>query len=205
MWNAACELVFPLECIGCATPAVRVCESCLARMRAPCSVHVHVVGEVFAAGKYDAELRDAIIARKAHLDRSVLSALGRLAAVALSSTGPPTPVVPVPASRRARMKRGVNVVEEILRASGWPVLDVLEMRARPRDQIGLSATQRIENVAGAFGARVRGGGSVIVFDDVLTTGATMREAHRAVSAAGFSVRGAATLAIAGKDLKPRLG
>jgi predicted amidophosphoribosyltransferase len=65
------------------------------------------------------------------------------------------------------------------------------------DQSGLGREQRAENLHGIM--RARGsieGRNVLVVDDILTSGATLREAARALSTAGAHVVGGATLAAA---------
>ncbi len=157
------------------------------------------IGIVHAAGQYSGLLRALIIARKVHGDRSVLPALARLTRSVVMSVHPAVPVVPVPASRRALAERGVNVVAELAQAAGLRVAPLLHVRTTPRDQVGLSGPERAANLAGAFTTNRTGRGDVLILDDVLTSGATAREAHRALTAAGFTVIGVATVAIAGKD------
>ena len=83
---------------------------------------------------------------------------------------------------------------------------VLRSVRAPRDQAGLGAAERSANLDGSMrcppGASTAllgrdGSGSgpaVVVVDDVLTTGATAREAQRALEAAGVPVAGVATVA-----------
>ncbi|MEU3449624.1 hypothetical protein AB0H29_20775 [Streptomyces thermolilacinus] len=69
------------------------------------------------------------------------------------------------------------------------VAPVLRQRRAVADQAGLDARQRQENMAGALevlpgGARLLEGGRVVLVDDLMTTGASLAEAARALYAAG---------------------
>jgi len=71
----------------------------------------------------------------------------------------------------------------------------LEHRRRVADQAGLTATDRAANLTGALQARLDlHGVRVIIVDDVVTTGATLAEAARALRAAGAEVLAAAVIA-----------
>jgi hypoxanthine phosphoribosyltransferase len=64
---------------------------------------------------------------------------------------------------------------------------VLRQRRAVADQSGLNSRQRLDNLAGALavapgGARLLSGGPVVLVDDVMTTGASLAEAARAVRA-----------------------
>lgn len=122
--------------------------------------------------------------------------------------GGPLLLVPVPSARRSVGARGHDPARRIalaaasvLRADGRParVPAVLCQRRRVTDQSGLDARQRRANVTGALGAVPGGGrllvaGPVVVVDDLMTTGASLAEAARAVTAAGGLVIGAAVVA-----------
>lgn len=60
----------------------------------------------------------------------------------------------------------------------------LFLRRTVVDQVGLSALQRQENLDGAFGTRWAINGNVVIVDDVITTGATMNTAAKALKYAG---------------------
>ncbi|MET8573070.1 ComF family protein [Streptomyces sp. NPDC004783] len=110
----------------------------------------------------------------------------------------PVLLVPVPSARRAVRARGHDPARRIalaaageLRRRGTParVLAVLRQRHPVADQSGLDARQRRDNLAGALavapgGARLLGGGPVVLVDDLMTTGASLAEAARALRAAG---------------------
>lgn len=101
-------------------------------------------------------------------------------------------LVPVPLHPRRERERGFNQAERLAAA----LSDARCLRHEPRalvrrldtpSQTGLSARERRENVAGAFAVRRRAavaGRSVVLVDDVLTTGATARACARALRDAG---------------------
>ena len=90
-------------------------------------------------------------------------------------------VVPVPLHRRRERSRGFNQARELAGHLGLPVLDILVRRRHTRSQIELAADRRHANVHGAFALRPRwfrrpaglGGLTVVLVDDVSTTGATL--------------------------------
>lgn len=117
-------------------------------------------------------------------------------------------LVSVPSRHSTRIERGDDVVARIgriaarrLRDQGMRVrlLPALRHRRRVLDSAGLTATQRRDNLAGAF--RVRSGvlplvhaGRVVLVDDLMTTGATVTEIAATFAAVGVEVSGAATVA-----------
>ena len=69
--------------------------------------------------------------------------------------------------------------------------DCLQLSRAVKDQSGLTRKERVSNMKGAFslkpGAVVRG--ELILIDDVVTTGATLHEAARALNSQGFHAVG----------------
>jgi ComF family protein len=118
--------------------------------------------------------------------------VARVAGVALlAGAGSCDVVVPVPLHRVRERERGYN--QSAVLAGGLaarfdlPVADGALLRVRPtRSQTGLSRAGRLENVTGAFRTRSREltGASVLLVDDVVTTGATLAAASLALLEGG---------------------
>ncbi|MBW9209110.1 ComF family protein [Mumia sp. zg.B21] len=121
-------------------------------------------------------------------------------------------LVPVPSRRQAVRARGFDAGAQLARATASalrrqgvraradPVLRV----GRIADQAGLGAAERAANLAGAYRVRrpVVGGAAVVVTDDVVTTGASVGEAVRALTAAGSRPVAVATLAATRRLRRP---
>jgi predicted amidophosphoribosyltransferase len=93
-------------------------------------------------------------------------------------------VTTVPGTRAAFRRRGFRPLDVLLRRAGWRHRRLLRVARATDDQRGLGRRARRENVGGAFVSRPVPGGVVVVVDDVVTTGATLVEAARALRAAG---------------------
>jgi ComF family protein len=100
-----------------------------------------------------------------------------------ASLHPPVVILPVPLHRAKRRERGYNQTEFICRGiartiPGTVMPHLLHRRRYTRSQTTLSREERQQNVANAFGfdAKVRlnlGNITILLVDDVITTGATI--------------------------------
>jgi ComF family protein len=94
-------------------------------------------------------------------------------------------IVPVPLHRSRQRRRGYNQAELIARRLGRPVAKGLIRRRKDTpSQTGLSRAERRQNLAAAFEVRAEVKATVIVVDDVYTTGATMNEIAKTLKRAG---------------------
>jgi predicted amidophosphoribosyltransferase len=196
----ALAVVFPVACGGCGSVDEIVCAAC----RAECVARVRresIAGtDVWSAVEYAGAVARLIVAFKNAGRTSIAPVLAepfaRSIGAALSHAGTgEVVVVAIPVRRSSRRRRGYRPVHLLAHRAGIRVGAGLRFVREPRDQLRLGRSDRASNLAFAMrGTRALDGRRVLVIDDVLTTGATLSEAVRAVRAAGGEVVGAAVLA-----------
>ncbi|MEV0226680.1 ComF family protein [Streptomyces sp. NPDC050704] len=212
-WQDLTDLVLPAECGGCGRPRTVLCPECRAALMGAVPRRVRPVPEppglpvVHAAAPYEDEVRAVLLAHKERGALTLAGPLGTaLAGAVRTGLGPggagdseaPVLLVPVPSARWAVRARGHDPARRIalaaageLRRAGTAarMLAVLRQRRAVADQSGLNSRQRLDNLAGALevaagGVRLlAGGGRVVLVDDLMTTGASLAEAARALRAA----------------------
>ena len=148
-----------------------------------------------AAVIYD-DVARAIVHRLKYKDRTDLAAVMArwMLRAGCDVIGACDTIVPVPLHRRRLLTRRYNQAAELARAlaplTGLAYLPATLYRTRAtQQQVGLGAQARADNVRGAFGVPQHRrpqitGGSVLLVDDVYTTGATVNSASRALLKAG---------------------
>ncbi|HET6516398.1 MAG TPA: ComF family protein [Thermodesulfovibrionales bacterium] len=182
-WSGITRYTGP-SCDLCALPLVSQyatrCGECFSRQPPHSSV--------LNFGLYSGNLREAISLLKFSRVRRLAKPLGRF----LSELAIPhmDGIVPVPLTARALRQRGFNqtllLARVLSRLTKVPVsMDLLYKKRETLPQIGLGAKERQSNLRGAF--KVVGnarGKRLILLDDVMTTGATVRECSKALIRAG---------------------
>lgn len=227
------DLVLGSVCAVCGRPGRVLCRSCraaLPRAGAPAWPTPTPDGLVvpFAAGAYDAALRALVNAHKERRAFALARPLGQVLAAVVADLllevgvgrGADEPgrvaLVPVPSRPTVVRARGHDPLLRVarhaasgLRRGGRDVVvhRLLRPRRSVRDQAGLGARDRAANLAGSLQAApaVAGGPRLVVVDDVLTTGATAREAQRALEDAGHEVLGIGTVAATRRRTGPDQG
>ena len=101
-------------------------------------------------------------------------------------------IVPIPMSRRSMRKRGYNQTElmakELRYMIGVPYANVLMKVRETKEQKSVEGRERAENVSGAFGISPKApdikGRTLLIIDDLCTTGSTLSEAARVLKENG---------------------
>jgi predicted amidophosphoribosyltransferase len=166
---------------------------------------------VFSLGRYAGARRGAIVALKEHgradlvepLAVALRAGLGQL--LTWGVVDPPMTVVPAPTRRWAARRRGGDPVTRVALAAiagqrELNVVQALRTRAMVADSVGLSSSDRQRNIAGrvkvvrAINGKAGVAGEVVVVDDIVTTGATVRESVRVLQTVGATVTAVLALA-----------
>lgn len=202
----ALAVLVPVSCVSCGLPDAAVCSACENRMAGEATrTEIEPGFPVWAGTAYTDVARRAILALKNEQRTDAAAPLARILERALSASvlelsGLPdfpgdVALAALPSSRSAYRRRGYRPVDVVVAKTGLRLEHPLTWRRQPADQIGLTLAERKSNLSGSL--RPRGqvsGRSFLLLDDVVTTGATLLESRRALTAAGASVLGAAVIA-----------
>jgi ComF family protein len=209
IWRRTLDLVWPRRCEVCGQPVDResryVCADCLNRVPfVRPEDGVYEIKDAASAVRFECETRQMVLDYKfnRHLwlrddfaDWIEAAALARFDVAAVDL------VVPMPTTVRHRLDRGYNpcdlLARELARRIRRACLRVLARKGKFQRQGSLTEEERIENVKGTFAVRrpelVRGR-TVLVVDDIMTTGATLAECAKTLREAGASRVWSVTLA-----------
>ncbi|GGN36536.1 putative amidophosphoribosyltransferase [Actinoplanes campanulatus] len=218
------DLVLPTACAGCGAERVRltcgVCGGCVTELEGLRPRAAEPVPPpagfppCMAVGTYAGALRGALLAYKEKGRHRLARPLGTLLAGAVAALAPrdrPVVLVPVPSTAAARRERHGDHMARLaghaarrLRSAGYLVNVVQPLRALPRpDSTSLDAHERATVAVNSLrmipriGVLRRDGrsrGTLVVADDIVTTGATLAAVARRLEEADMQVTGAAVLA-----------
>lgn len=195
------ELVAPARCAGCGQPNRGLfCADC----GQPSAVGPELLDGVplVAGGRYTAPLDEAVRRYKFAGCPELASGLSSLLVPSVASLEltPLDAFVPVPLHPARLAQRGYDqaalIAQALARACAARFVPRLLERVRDTSQqAALDRRARADNISGAFRQRQAfGSGRVVLVDDVVTTGATVRACLCALAQGGTTVLAVATVA-----------
>lgn len=199
-------LVIPVECIRCSAPDEILCTRCLASIDHsltprvfPLSQHLKIQGDLRLVSclPYNEEISHIVLGAKDGGNVLLQKVLVRSLVCARSYFSDEVLIVPIPSRASAQRKRGRDFTNDVARAvariTGDRVAPILGVTRKSAPQKSLRAKSRAINMDGALevkAERVRAFSHLLnhlptlVLDDVVTTGATIREGIRALESGG---------------------
>ena len=193
----ALAVLSPVDCAGCGSADRSLCEDCQRELEPAVTPRGLPDGStVYTALRYEGVVRGTLLALKESGRTDMVKPLSIPLAAALARAAQPgAEFLGVPTSRAAWRRRGYDPVALLCKRAGYDPAKVLRSSRATLRQKTLGSDDRARNLHESMTSRVSlRGRSFILVDDVVTTGATLNEAARAVRAAGGEVAGFAALA-----------
>ena len=209
----ALDFVFPRWCVGCGRGGDFICPACrrlLVRINPPlcprcgrpqasgilcpgCVNWPASIDGIRSPFRFDGVIRQAVYQLKYRNIRALAKPLAHfLHEYLMANPLPADVIVPVPLHPKRLRERGYNqsglLAKELGKLAGMPLIDGLLLRQRQTSPQARTANvaERQKNVAGAFVCSAGGLAekSVLLIDDVATSGATLDAAAAALKDAG---------------------
>ena len=194
------DILMPKKCLGCGREGLYICKDCEIFLSEVNMMEAEMLDlrnptYIMSAWEYEGLVEKLILKIKYDGCYDIINDLIEKAFGKIELNLPKnTYITFVPMWGRKERRRGFNQAELIAKKvgeiTGRPVAKLLEKIKDNRSQVGLDPQERAENVKGVFGLRkqvllreVRPY-SILIVDDVYTTGATMTECARVLKRAG---------------------
>lgn len=188
------DSLFPYipKCVGCGVEKGAVnslCPKCAAKLSALAAGQAAVSGlSAYSLYWYDGIAAHIVRGYKYNDKRWLSRFMGDRMAKSVAELGGFDAVCPIPLHKKRRRMRGFDQAEllakHIAQTLGVPFVNGISRTRNTRTQTKLTKTQRKENMQGAFAPAAILTGSVLLVDDVLTTGATAAACAQTLLQAG---------------------
>ena len=193
--RSALGVLLPARCVGCGAGGAYLCAACLATAKRPPPEPPPGGGplaDVLSPYAYEGVAREAVRHLKYRGLRALAPEMARPMTRELAlAVPPPFTLVPVPLHSARLRERGFNQAEllarEVARSLDAPLaVSALRRSVETPSQVSMRGlAERLRNVRGAFAPTgALDGGTVVLVDDVTTTGATLHAAAQTLLSAG---------------------
>lgn len=214
------EIIFPSRCISCSTLGLPLCSACkeiwshqsyIQKLSIDHNKNLLVSSSIF----YSPIARRILLAAKESNIREANNLIFKAIDdsfreyISLKTNSPVLGLVPIPSRPEANRLRGRDFLQEVTKFLAMkyqiPMAPILGYSRRVRDQSGLNSKERWNNLVGSL--VVKGDISMqetsmnqrkglLLIDDLVTTGATLLAAEKALNQAGITPLGAVTACVA---------
>lgn len=208
------DFLFPKKCVGCGKSGTYFCQDCTDQAKrtfplvcpvcerasidgithAKCKNRISPEG-LFSVWEYTGVPRKLLIKLKYKFVEEIAYELADRAAVEFTRYSPnwlkgKSTLVPIPLHWKRENWRGFNqsksVGELVCGQMGWEFKELLVRTKNTKHQVGLKGKERRENVQGMLSLKssLLPPSDILLFDDVWTTGSTLKEAVKVLKKAG---------------------
>lgn len=199
------DVLFPPTCSICGKPNSQfLCDECKQAVNDACYPNNHFVShfgdKIYCSVRYTKKVSKLVTSLKYRRDFPAAKSISCFLIPVLEQLSQECDIeeailIPMPVSKQKALSRGYNqcqlIGEEVAKATGLPFIpDLLERqwRWKDKDQIGLSRDKREKNTSCSFVVQpkyqVKGTSfspsTIILIDDICTTGKTMYEGKKAI-------------------------
>ena len=188
------DFIFPKKCLECGIFGKYICDDCLSQVKT-----LLPAKDVYSVFKYEGVIRKAIMSLKYKFAYDIAEELAEITIQKIKNYDLRIKniiLVPIPLHKLRQNWRGFNqaelIGEKVANGMGWKfVPDFLIRIKNTSQQVGQKRPDRIKNLSDVFRINVphslsQSQVSILVFDDVYTTGTTINEAVKVLKAAGFN-------------------
>lgn len=182
------NLLFPKKCLECGVGGVYMCLKCLNKVSLGGWHKNH-----YSVFKYEGVIRKAILALKYKYATDIAEGLTSACTSKMKLTDVYT-LTPVPLHKKRENLRGFNQVEligkKIAKQKNWKFIPNLLIRTKSTTpQVNLKGSARRTNLSGVFKLNPiytnQAIPNILIFDDVYTTGSTIKEITKTLGEAGY--------------------
>jgi ComF family protein len=189
------DLIFPKKCLECGKDGKYICDVCIGK------VSLYGANDSnYSIFKYQGVIRKAIISLKYKFAYDIAGELvGRIVNLLISNKqflNKKFVLIPIPLFKQRQNWRGFNqselIGEKLAKQMGWKFIpDLLIRNKNTTPQVGLKGSVRRANLSGVFEVSSNytlypKPYTLVLFDDVFTTGSTINEAKKVLKEAGFN-------------------
>jgi len=202
------NLLFPLECLGCRREGDWLCANCFRRLKFSGQDKSRYLiapnlEKIFIAGDYDDPLLSEAIKKFKYglgadlgpvLSRFLILFWGGQLFLPENRALKNAVLIPIPLSKKRLLWRGFNQSEiltrELAAAFAYPINLDLQRNKYTQPQAELNGRARLDNIKDSFSwagtpeTENLAGKTIILIDDVVTTGATLNEAAAVLKKSG---------------------